>query len=136
MNGKLVNQQNKKSQYLQNKIEVISQEIDKLEPFFVNHQKYLKSTFLALKYLEQKLDRLETQPLAKINLSLNNLEQKLTKKLLTTLTIILLAFSGLWTVFLINNKNSSCSQSKAENKELNHQNMNASKSNYQLDFFS
>lgn len=104
INGKLINQETKKAKKLQDKIEDLSQEIKKIDPFLGEHQQHIKSTILALKYLEQRLNEIENQ----VSFNLHKIEQKVNKKLLTIMTISLIGFGSFWGWFIINNQNSSC----------------------------
>jgi Mg2+ and Co2+ transporter CorA len=108
INGKLINQETKKAKNIQQKIEDMSQEIQKLDPFLRQHQQDIKSTILALKYLEKRLNDIEEKPLNQISFSLNQIEQKLSKKLLTIMTISLIGVGSLWGWFILKNQDSSC----------------------------
>lgn len=123
INGKLINQETKKAKNIQVKIEDIYQDIQKLEPFLGQHQQDIQSTILALKYLEQKLNHLEEKSLVQINISLQKIEQNLTKKLVTLMTISLIGFSSLVSLFMFNNQRSYSSQPKLDFNQLIEKNL-------------
>lgn len=117
INGKLIYQENHDLQCFHNKLEVISQETTKLEPFFRECIKQQDSNLLALKYLEQRLINLEAKPLNDINNKLDNLEKALTKKILIIIALGAILFS-VAAVMFIKNQNNAC-QNKTQAHHLN-----------------